>query len=52
MPVTALRDRPGATVRVAIDRFLAFSHCANPNTCHAYTGVLDRLVLGRTSTVT
>jgi integrase len=43
VPVTALRDRPGATVRLAIDRFLSSTRCANPNTRRAYAGALDRL---------
>src|SRR6266540_7287962 len=44
--VTALHDRPstsGATVREAVDRFLASPRCANPNTRRAYTSALDRL---------
>jgi integrase len=43
VPVTAVRDRPGATVRLAIDRFLSSTRCANPNTRRAYAGALDRL---------
>ncbi len=43
MPVTALRDRPGVTVRLAVDRFLSSTRCANPNTRRAYAGALDRL---------
>jgi integrase len=41
--VIALRDRSGATVRVAVDRFLASKRCENPNTRRAYANVLDRL---------
>ncbi len=43
MSVTALRNRPGATVRQTVDRFLSSKRCTNPNTRRAYAGVLDRL---------
>jgi integrase len=43
MPVTALRDQPGVTVRLAVDRFLSSPRCANPNTRRAYASALDRL---------
>jgi integrase len=43
MPVTALRDRSGVTVRLAVDQFLSSTRCANPNTRRAYGSVLDRL---------
>ncbi len=43
MSATPLRDRPDATVRVAVDRFLSSKRCANRNTRRAYANVLDRL---------
>jgi integrase len=43
MAVTALHDRSGVTVRLAVDRFLSSPRCANPNTRRAYASVLDRL---------
>jgi hypothetical protein len=43
MSVTVLGDRPGTTVRQAVDRFLSSKRCENPNTRRAYAGVLDRL---------